>query len=130
MRENEVSAMVVDAAIYVHRKLGPGLLESAYEHALVHTLRQRRVEVRQQVPMSLVFDGLEISEAFRADLVVGDAVIVERKAVKDLTDVHRAQLLTYLRISGLRVGLLLNFSGIRMKDGIFRYVNGLPDIRE
>jgi GxxExxY protein len=127
MHENAVSSIVVDAAIYVHRRLGPGLLESAYQLALAHTLRRRHLEVREQVAIALRFDDLHVPDAFRADLVVEELVIVELKAVREVADVHRAQLLTYLRCSGLRLGLLLNFGSPKMKDGLIRVVNGLTD---
>lgn len=127
MRENEVSAMVLDAAISVHRVLGPGLLESVYEVALAHVLRQRGLHVIRQMPISITFEGITFDEGFRADLIVESLVLIELKSLERVAPVHRKVVLTYLRLSGLRLGLLINFGAPVLKDGYERLVNGLDD---
>jgi GxxExxY protein len=117
---------IVDAAIMVHTVIGPGLLESAYNACLVHELRSRGLDVRPQVPLPINYRGQQIDVAYRIDLLVEDAVIVESKAVAKLLPVHDAQLLSYLRLSNKRIGFLLNFHVPRMRDGIKRMVNGWP----
>jgi GxxExxY protein len=117
---NAVSGAVVDAAFRVHTELGPGLLESAYETCLSYELRQRGLKVCNQVELPVVYCGKMIDCSFRLDLVVADCVIVEVKAVEQLHKVHAAQLLTYLKLSGLRVGLLINFNVTAIKTGIKR----------
>src|SRR5512146_1028729 len=107
---NAVSAEVVDAAIQLHRELGPGLLESVYEVCLAHDLEQRGLQVRRQEVLPVFHRGLRLDAGFRIDLVVANRVIVELKAVNELLPVHHAQLLTYLRLSGMRLGLLINFN--------------------
>ena len=126
-RENDVAREIVDAAYQIHKALGPGLLESAYEAVLSHELERRGLSVRRQVKVPITFDSLTIDEGFRADLIVGDVVIVELKSIEILLPVHKKQLLTYLKLSGKRLGLLINFSCNKIKDGIVRMVNGLPD---
>ncbi len=127
MRANEVSGGIVDAAIQVHRTLGPGLLESVYERALEHELRKRGFRVARQVPVPVAYDGLTFDEGFRADLIVEDVVIVELKSIETLSRVHSKQLLTYLRLADKPLGLLINFGSLLLKDGIHRVVNNLPD---
>ena len=127
MHENDVSAVVLDAAIAVHRALGPGLLESVYEVALAHVLRQRGLVVARQVPISITFDGITFDEGFRADLIVQNVVLVELKSLERMAPVHRKVVLTYLRLSGLRLGLLVNFGAPVLKDGFERLVNGLDE---
>jgi GxxExxY protein len=122
---NEVSGQVVDAAMKVHSALGPGLLESAYEGCVVHELRKRGLRVRQQVLLPVVFDGVQIDVGYRIDLLVEDLVIVELKAVDALAPIHEAQLLTYLKLSGKKVGLLITFNVLHLKDGIKRRVMNL-----
>jgi len=122
---NEVSGQIVDAAMKVHSALGPGLLESAYEGCLVHELRKRGLQVANQVALPVVYDGVEIDVGYRLDLLVERSVIAELKAVDKIAPIHEAQLLTYLKLSGHRLGLLLNFNVVRMKDGIKRMVNNL-----
>ncbi|HOX39458.1 MAG TPA: GxxExxY protein [Candidatus Brocadiia bacterium] len=121
---NEVSGAVVDAALKVHTALGPGLLESAYEACLVHEPRKRGLNVQSQVHLPVEYDGVKIEAGYRTDLLVQDCVIVELKAVEKVIPIHEAQLLSYLKLSGIRVGLLINFNVIRLKDGIKRMVNG------
>ncbi|MBB4859143.1 iron complex transport system substrate-binding protein [Novosphingobium chloroacetimidivorans] len=121
---DRLSAEVVDAAIRIHRELGPGLLESAYEAVLAASLERAGWKVDRQKPVDIRFDGLEIAGAFRADLIVEDRLILEIKSVDQLSKVHGKQLLTYLRLLHQPVGLLLNFGGETMKEGIRRIVNG------
>ncbi len=127
MTENEASGQVVDAAYGIHSVLGPGLLESAYEAVLAHDLRRRGLKVIQQQAIPLVYKNARIEMAFRADLIVEDLVIVEIKSVELITPVHKKQLLTYLRLAGKHVGLLINFNVGLIKQGITRIVDGLPE---
>ena len=112
--------MIVDAGLKVHRALGPGLLESAYEHCLAHELNTRGLGVRRQVALPILFDGILIEAGYRLDLLVDDLIIVEVKAVDALAPLHEAQLLTYLRLSGRRLGYLMNFNVKLLKQGIRR----------
>ncbi|TVQ41377.1 MAG: GxxExxY protein [Wenzhouxiangella sp.] len=125
--ENEISLLVVEEAISLHRNLGPGLLESVYETVLERKLTDRGLEVKRQVPVPLSYDGMEFDIAFRADLILDGKVILEIKAVETLGSSHKKQLLTYLKLSGLKLGLLLNFNEVLMKNGIARIVNQLHD---
>lgn len=121
---NELSSKIVGAAIEVHRHLGPGLLESAYEICLRRELSLRNIEVAYQVELPISYKGMELDCAYRMDLVVGGLVVVELKAVAKLEPIHDAQLLTYLRLSGKWLGLLINFNVVVLKDGIKRLVLG------
>lgn len=125
MEVNEVSGAIVNAAMKVHSALGPGLLESAYEACLLHELRQTGLKAQAQVSLPVVYDGVKIDVGYRVDLLVEDAVIVELKAVETLLPIHQAQLLSYLKLSGKRVGLLINFNVLHLKNGIKRMVNKL-----
>lgn len=125
MTENEIATEIVDAAYHIHRTLGPGLLESVYEAVLAHELSKRGLRVARQELVSVAYDGLLMEAGFRADLVVEDLVIVEIKCVETILPVHKKQLLTYLRLSNKRLGLLINFYEALIKDGIKRLVNGL-----
>ena len=116
----QLTEAIIGAAIEVHRELGPGLLESVYEECLSHELRFRNLTVQRQVDLPMVYKGIELSCGHRMDLVVEDAVVIELKAVEQLLPIHEAQLLTYLRLSGKRVGLLLNFNTALLRDGIKR----------
>ena len=127
MTENEIGQIVVDAAIAVHRALGPGLLETVYEVVLSHELRQRGLQVERQVPISIEYLGVRFDEAFRADIMVDGKVILEMKSVEHVTAAHKKQIQTYLRLTGCKLGFLLNFGEALMKDGITRAVNGLPE---
>ena len=120
----DFSGKVVDAAIEVHSALGPGLLESAYQACLAYELRSRGVDVLEQVPLPILYRGVRIDVGYRLDLLVGNKVVVEVKAVAKLLPVHNAQLLSYLRLSNHRVGLLINFHVPRLRDGIRRILNG------
>jgi GxxExxY protein len=127
MTENEVAKIVVDSAYHIHTKVGPGLLESAYETVMEHELRKRGLRVERQVPVSIVYDDLVVSDAFRADLIVEDLLILELKSVEQMHPVYAKQLLTYLKLTGKRLGLLINFNTRLIREGITRVVNGLPD---
>jgi len=125
MHENDIAREIVDSALRVHTALGPGLLESVYEAALAHELQKRGLPVNRQVPLPVVYEEVRLEEGFRADLVVGGKVMVELKSVDRIADVHKKQLLTYLRLSGMKLGLLINFNEALIKDGITRIVNKL-----
>ena len=127
MTENEIAKVVVDACYQIHTRLGPGLLESVYERILEHELKKRGLKVARQVPIPVVYDGMEFEEGFKADLIVNSLVILELKSVEKTAPVHRKQTLTYLKLTGLKLGLLINFGAPLIKDGIFRLVNGLED---
>jgi GxxExxY protein len=125
MELNEMSAQVVDAAMRVHSGLGPGLLENTCEACLKHELEKRGLNVAQQVGLPVVYDGVKIDLGYRLDLLVEDQIVVELKAVDRLTQVHEAQLLSYLRLSDRKLGLLINFNVAHLEDGIKRMVNNL-----
>jgi GxxExxY protein len=127
MTHNEISQIIVDAAIQIHRRLGPGLLESVYHAVLAHELTKRGLRVEKEVPVPVVWDNLRFEVGFRADLIVEDMVLVELKSVEAVAPVHKKQLLTYLRLTNKRLGLLLNFGAELLKDGIHRVVNGLDE---
>lgn len=120
---DELSGVVVDECIRVHRELGPGLLESVYETVLAGALARRGLRVDRQVPVDIDYDGMHFVAAFRLDLLIDEQLILEIKSVESLKNLHAKQLLTYLRLTGNPVGLLLNFSGETMKEGIRRVVN-------
>ena len=124
-RINQISGEIIDAAMKVHTALGPGLLESAYEGCLKHELTKRGLKVLSQVTLPAIYDGVKIDVGYRIDLLVEDAVIVELKAVERLTPLNEAQLLSYLKLSGLKLGLLINFNVEHLKNGIKRIANGL-----
>ena len=127
-RLNALTEQIIGAAIEVHRVLGPGLLESAYESCLYHELIKRALKVDRQKPLPLVYGSVRLDCAYRMDLVVEDAVIVEIKSVAKLDRVHEAQIVSYLRISKLRVGLVLNFNvKVLTQGGVMRKVNGFPE---
>ena len=125
MDEEMVGREIVDAAVQVHRELGPGLLESVYEVVLKHELGSRGLSVERQVAIPLRYRGLSFIEAFRVDLVVGQLVLVELKSVQSVSELHKKQLLTYLRLTNKKLGYLLNFNEVLMKNGIVRTVNGI-----
>jgi GxxExxY protein len=126
MTENEISRQIVDAAFQIHTRLGPGLLESVYEVLMAHELRKRGLRVERQVPVRIAYDGIVFDEGFRADLIVDDLVIVELKSVERTAPVHGKQVLTYLRLTGKRLGMLVNFGEALIKHGIERVANGVP----
>ena len=123
--ENEIAQIVVDTAFHLHKTVGPGLLESAYEQALKYDLEERGLEVKSQVAMPFHYKGVNLDVGYRIDLLVEGKLIVEIKSVEQLAPVHFAQTLTYLRLSDIKLGLLINFNSKLLKDGINRLVNGL-----
>jgi len=125
LNENEISKKVIGAAIEVHRHLGPGLLESAYEAALLKELQLQRIKALHQVELPVEYKGIKCDIGYRIDLLVEDKVIIELKSVKSLDEVHMAQILTYLKLVDKRLGLLINFNVTVLKDGIKRVVNNL-----
>lgn len=125
--ENPLSKVIIGAALDVHRELGPGLLESVYEEAMGHELHLRGLAFRRQQSVSIADKGVKLATPLRLDLLVEDLVVVDAKAKDCLTQFDRAQLLTYLRLTKKRLGLLINFHEIILKNGIRRVVNGLPE---
>lgn len=125
MSENEISRIIVDVAYKIHIKLGPGLLESVYEAIMCHELIKRGLKVERQKPIPVIWDEIYLDIGFRSDLIVEDKVIVELKSVETLSKVHSKQILTYLKITDMKLGLLINFNEALIRDGIYRIVNGL-----
>lgn len=123
---DDITGAVVDAAMKIHMDLGPGLLESVYESVLARALERRGLQVERQKSIRFEYDGMVFEEAFRTDLLVEGRVIVELKSVENLAPVHGKQLLTYLRLMNLQVGLLINFGAATLKEGLHRVVNNLP----
>jgi GxxExxY protein len=123
-QENDISGKIIGAAIEVHRKLGPGLLESAYEECLCCEMALRGIKFERQVPLPLNYKGVDLDCGYRLDLLVEDRVIVELKSIETLEPIHDAQLLTYLRLRDAWLGLIINFNVIMLKDGVRRLVNG------
>jgi len=124
MTENEIGTEIVDCAVHLHQALGPGLLESVYEVILANRLEKRELQVDRQVSIPIEFEGEKFHEGFRADLIVAGQVIIELKSVERVTPAHKKQLLTYLRLTGMKLGYLLNFGDALMKNGITRTING------
>ena len=124
MTITDITSIIIEEAIYIHKKLGPGLLENVYKHCLGYRVTKRGLLVEIEKPLPVVFEDVKLDCGYRLDHVVERKVIVEIKTVEFLTDLHRAQLLTYLKFANLRYGLLLNFNSELMKDGIKRIVNG------
>jgi len=120
---NKLTSEIIAAAIEVHRRLGPGLMESAYEACLIYELRKRRLKAFSQVGLPVIYDEVKLDVGYRIDILVEDAVIVELKAVEKVIPLHEAQLISYLKLSGKKVGLLLNFNVTRLRDGITRLAN-------
>ena len=125
LSENDISGIVVDCAFHLHKALGPGLLESAYEECLFYKLVKEGLIVEKQKPLPLIYDEVRMEIGYRVDLLVGRKVVVEVKSVDGLTDVHLAQVLTYLKLSGCKLGLLINFNVALIRDGIRRIANKL-----
>lgn len=125
MTENEISKIVFESALKVHKTLGPGLLESAYEECLFYELKKSNLIVEKQKALPLVYEEVKLDVGYRIDIIVEDKFIVEIKSVEALNDVHLAQLLTYLRLSDCKLGLLINFNVKLLKDGVRRVVNGV-----
>ncbi len=132
MNENAIGGIIVDSAVYLHRSLGPGLLETVYEVTLARELEKRGVSVERQVAVAIEFEGEKFDVGFRADLIVEGKVIIELKSLEKVNAAHQKQLLTYLRLTGMRLGYLLNFGEALMKDGITRTINGQieSDVRD
>jgi GxxExxY protein len=124
---NQISGEIVDAAYHIHTRFGPGLFESVYETLMAHELKKKGLNAEQQVEVPFEYDGLQFSSAFRADLIVENVIIVELKSVECLNPIHSKQLLTYLKLADKRLGLLINFGAVRIKDGIIRLANNLPE---
>lgn len=124
MIDREITSGIISCAIKVHKQLGPGLLESAYEACLAHEMAKAGIGYEQQKPMPVIYDDLRLDAGYRVDLFVENKVIVELKAVEMLNDVHLAQVMTYLRLANCRFGLLINFNVTLLKDGIRRVING------
>jgi GxxExxY protein len=125
MTENEISEKIIGCAIQVHRELGPGLLESSYEECLYYELMQSGLYVEKQKPLPLVYKEVKLDCGYRIDLLIENKVIVEVKSVEALNDIHLAQILTYLKLSKCKLGLLMNFNVVLLKEGIKRVVNKL-----
>lgn len=123
MTENEISNKVIGCAIEVHKQLGPGLLESAYQTCLLHELQELGLKVRVEVPMPVVYKSIRLDHGYRMDILVEEKVVIEVKTVEFLTDVHKAQVLTYLKLGNYKLGLLLNFHVSTLKQGIKRIIN-------
>jgi GxxExxY protein len=130
MTENEIAKQILDAAFVVHTSLGPGLLESVYEVVLAYELKKKGLTPERQKPMPILYDNIRFDEAFRSDLIVNGKVIVELKSVEVLLPVHAKQLLTQLRLSGLKLRLLINFGAAHLKNGIKRVINGQLDAED
>lgn len=122
---NKVSGKIIESAMKVHSTLGPGLLESSYEACLLHELRKGGVNAVSQVSLPILYDGIKLDAGYRVDLLVEDLVIVELKAIEKLLPIHQAQLLSYLKLSNKKVGLLINFNVVHLRNGIKRVANGL-----
>lgn len=125
MTENEIARIIVDAAYKIHTEIGPGLLESAYQALLSHELKKRNLSIKTEVPMPLTYDGIHMDIVYPADIIVEDKVIVELKSIEKISEVHKKQLLTYLKVANKRLGLLINFGALLIRDGISRVANHL-----
>ena len=125
MTEQEISKIVFDCALRVHKVLGPGLLESAYEECLFYELKKTNLKVEKQKPLPLIYEEVKLDVGYRIDIIIEDKFIVEIKSVETLNDVHLAQLLTYLRLSDCKLGLLINFNVKLLKNGVQRVINGI-----
>ncbi len=127
MKENEIGTKLLEAAIHIHRELRPGLLEAVYEVILARELSDRGLRVQRQVPVPIVFKGIRFDEGFRADIIIENKVLLELKSVERIVPAHKKQVQTYLRLTGLKLGYLLNFGEAVLKSGITRCVNGLEE---
>lgn len=127
MHENEIAKLVVDAAFQIHSKLGPGLLESVYQAILCFELKKRGLKVEKEVAIPVRWDNVLFEEGFRADLIIENKVVVELKSIQEVSPVHKKVLLTYLRLTNCKLGLLINFGAERIKDGTSRVVHGLEE---
>ncbi len=127
MNLNEISGSIIDHAVQIHRKLGPGLLESVYQRILAYELRKSGHHVETEVPIPVNWDGHVVDESFRADLIVDRSVLIELKSVESIQPVHHKQTLTYIKLANLQLGLLINFGAPLLKNGLHRLVNKLPE---
>ena len=125
MDENDISRIIVDCAYHIHRELGPGLLESVYEKVLIYELEKKGLNIDNQVAIPVRYHEISLELGFRADLIIENKIIIELKSVEEILPVHKKQLLTYLKLTGLKLGLLINFNSNLIKDGITRIVNNL-----
>lgn len=123
--EDEIVMIILDEAVAIHRNIGPGMFESVYSSCLCYALQKRGLSIRKEMPVPLIYDGIKFECGFRADIVVENKVIIEVKNIEAIADIHIAQTLTYIRLLNLRLGLILNFKSVLMKDGIRRVVNKL-----
>ncbi|MEM5871889.1 MAG: GxxExxY protein [Candidatus Aenigmatarchaeota archaeon] len=122
MTENQITEIIIGCALKVHKALGPGLLESAYEECLFYELNKENLKVERQKPIPLIYEDVKLDCGFRTDLIIENKVIVELKAVEAINDVHMAQILTYLKLTKCKIGLLINFNVVKLKDGIKRVI--------
>jgi GxxExxY protein len=127
MKENDIAKIVLDVCFSIHKKLGPGLFESAYESGLAFELGKRGLSIDRQVPIPLIWEGMMVHDSFKADMIIEKKVLIELKSVEKLIPVHKKQVLTYLRLTEIKLGLLINFGEELLKDGIERLVNGLDE---
>jgi len=127
MRENELSREIVDSPFKIHMAMGPGLLESVYQNVLEYELVRRGLPITAQVPIPVRYGEILLKRGFIADIVVEELVIIELKSVEEVSPLHKKQLQTYLKLTGMRLGLLINFNVVLIKNGIFRVANGMPD---
>ncbi len=125
MHENDIATIILGCAIEVHKQLGPGLLESAYEACLVYELKEKGLNVIQQAALPVIYKDVKLEAGYRIDVLVENKVIIEIKSVDALADIHLAQVLTYLKLKDVKLGLLINFNSVLLKEGIKRVVNGL-----
>ena len=125
MTENDISKIILDCAFKVHKTLGPGLLENAYEECLCYELKKNNIKYEKQKSLPVIYDEIKLDCGYRIDILVEEKVIVELKTVDNIIDIHLAQVLTYLKLSGCKLGLLINFNTVLLKDGIKRIVNNL-----
>ena len=124
MSENDLAKLAIDLGFKVHKKLGPGLLENVYEECLCYEIEKQGITVEKQKPLPLVYETVKLEVGYRVDLLVENKLIIEVKSIDGLNNIHLAQVMTYLRLSGLKLGLLLNFNTVLFKDGIQRVING------
>lgn len=127
MTENEIGKIVVDCAVHLHKELGPGLFESVYEVLLAYELESRGLKVNRQVPIPIRYKDVQFDEGFRADIIIEDKVILELKSVETTPPAHKKQVITYLKLSNMKLGFLMNFGDAVMKNGITRLVNGMEE---
>ncbi len=127
MNENEIGTIILDQCFKIHKEIGPGLFESVYEIILDHLLREKGLNVERQVSIPIKYQSIIFNEGFKADMIVEKKVVLELKSVEKISDIHKKQLNTYLRLTGCKLGYILNFNETLMKDGIVRVVNGLED---